>query len=73
MGKQVKLYACGVDWQHEIGEASDINGNIPLYYSIEKLKKERPCTKQCGVVEVNLSLSKWVECQDFSELEKNEL
>lgn len=59
------VYACGVDWQHEIGEAPDIEGNMPLYSTIEELKKDRTCWKSCGIVELTLTLNKWIEPQNF--------
>jgi hypothetical protein len=61
-----KLYACGVDWQHEIGEASDLEGKMPLYSSVEVLKKSRKCWQECGIVELEISLKGWVEPQDLS-------
>lgn len=56
-----KAYVCGVDWQHEIGEVNDVK----LYSSIEVLKEERTCWKECGIVELELSLVGWVEPQDL--------
>lgn len=38
MSKRI-LYACGVDWQCEIGEASDLEGKMPLYSSISFCKR----------------------------------
>jgi len=69
----MKLYACGVDYQHEIGHASDLEGNMPLYSSVKALKRTRKCWEECGIVELELSLSKWVEPQDlFGKLKKKE-
>ena len=39
------LYCCGVDFQHEIGEASDLEGSMPLYSSVKELK-EKPRNQQ---------------------------
>jgi hypothetical protein len=61
----MKLYACGVDWQHEIGEAPDLDGKQPLYSSIEALKKKSPCWESCGIVEVHLSEGPWHVKQDL--------
>lgn len=55
------LYACGVDWDHEIGEAPGLEGKMPLYSSVEELKKNLSCWKDCGIVEVEINLKKWVE------------
>ncbi len=61
--KTKKIYVCGVDWQHEIGEASD----VIMYPSVESLKKHRTCWEECGIVELEVKLTKWVEPQDFSK------
>lgn len=42
----MKFYCCGVAWQHEIGEALDLEGKVPLYSSIKDLKKNKP---YCGI------------------------
>jgi len=60
-----KLYACGVDWQHEIGEAPDLEGKMPLYSSVEELKQKRTCWDECGIVEIELKVTKWVLKQDL--------
>jgi hypothetical protein len=57
-----KSYVCGVDWQHEIGEGPN---DIKLYSSLEILKKERTCWKECGIVELDIRVKKWVEPQDL--------
>jgi hypothetical protein len=62
MGTTMKtMYCCGVDWTHEIGEAPDLEGRIPLYSSIEELKAKRTCWEECGIVEVKLELVRVVE------------
>jgi hypothetical protein len=55
-------YMCGVDFQHELGEASD--GNI-IYPSVNNLKQNKPCWKECGIVKVKITLEEWIEEQDF--------
>lgn len=65
-------YACGVDWQHEIGEAPDLEGKMPLYSSIEELKKEKTCWKACGIVKLKVELEEWVEEQNLFTKEKDE-
>jgi hypothetical protein len=57
----VKVYTCGVDWQHEIGEVSD----MIVYPSVASLKKHRSCWSECGIVELDVTLSKWIEPQDL--------
>lgn len=61
--KPRKLYTCGVDWQHEIGEAPDLEGKMPFYSTVKELKKKRTCWEECGIVEVEVKLTKWVEPQ----------
>jgi hypothetical protein len=61
------LYTCGVKWQHEIGEAGDIEGRMPFYSSIEELKEKCGCWAECGIVEINLEEVRWVEPQGLFE------
>lgn len=62
--KKMTLYLCGVDWQHELGEASD---GTKLYPNLESIKHYRKCWKECGVVKVNVTFEdvEWVEPQDL--------
>lgn len=69
--KSKKSYICGIDWQHEIGEANDVR----LFASVESLKKHRQCWKECGIVELDIRVTKWVEPQNLfmtDEEKKNE-
>ena len=66
MGK--KSYVCGVDWQQEIGECNDIK----LYSSVKALKKARTCWEECGIVELEIKVKKWVEPQDLFKPNKKE-
>lgn len=65
--RKVKVYVCGVDWQHEIGEASDVK----MYASVADLKRSRTCWKSCGIVELEVKLSKWIEPQDLFRKEED--
>lgn len=58
--KTVKVYMCGVDWQHEIGETL-----TAVYSCVEDLKAKSPCWEQCGIVECEVMLKGWVEPQDL--------
>jgi nickel-dependent lactate racemase len=62
-----KSYVCGIDWQHEIGECNDVK----LYSSIKALKKARQCWEECGIVELEIKVKKWVEPQDLYKSIKN--
>lgn len=61
------FYACAVDWRHEMGEALDLEGCMPLYSTVEKLKKSRTCWTECGIVKLNLSFVEWAEPEDFGQ------
>jgi len=50
-----KLYCCATDWLHEIGEAPDLEGRMPFFSSVEKLKEAKLCWNSCGIVEINSS------------------
>lgn len=55
-----KGYMCGVAWQHEVGETE-----VELYQSPEACRKARGCTNECGIVEVEVRLRRWVRKQDI--------
>ena len=57
-----KSYVCGVDWQWEIGECNDVK----LYSSPEALKKDRTCWEECGIVELEIKVTKWIEPQNIA-------
>ena len=64
MTKNTKVfgYMCGVDFQHELGEAS--GGNL-VYPSLADLKHHAKCWESCGVVKVSVQLVEWVVPQDI--------
>lgn len=45
-------YMCKTDWDWELGEAM---GGCDVYPSVEDLKENRKCAKQCGIVKVKVS------------------
>ena len=55
-----KLYCCLTDWLHEVGEAPDLEGRMPFFSSVEKLKAAKPCWEECGILEIDGSLVRWV-------------
>lgn len=59
--RKISVFVCGVDFQHELGYASD----IVVYPSVESFKKNRTCWEQCGIVELEVTLKRWVEPQNF--------
>jgi hypothetical protein len=53
-----------VDYDEHLG--NDIKG-AKVFPSIEALQEAKPCTKHCGIVEVQVSFVRVVQEQDFSE------
>ena len=60
----IVVYMDKVDFDHELGAA--LGGN-EVFPSIEDLKNNKPCTQQCGIVEVEIKLKKVIRESDFSE------
>ena len=56
-------YMCAIDFQWELGEV--YMEGIPVYRSVEELKKLRTCWEECGILKVTVKARKWVEKQDF--------
>lgn len=50
-------YVCRTDFVHEFGE---ILACIPIYPSLEELKKHRKCVSVCGWVKVKLEMEEEV-------------
>lgn len=63
--KSMTMYACGVDWQHEIGEEHGLEGRMPLYTSVESIEHHRHCTDECGIVKLELTEVEWVKIQQL--------
>lgn len=59
--KEMTLYLDGVDWQHELGAASDGTKLFPT----ADCAKDAVCWKECGIVKVKcrFELVEWVEPQ----------
>lgn len=58
--RKLKLYVCGTDWYHELGEEM-AKPDVVVYPSAKSLKKHRTCWKEDGIVELEVKLSKWVK------------
>lgn len=54
------MYCCGVDWRHEMGEAPDLEGRMPLYSSVKELKSKRTCWVDCGILRLELNAVRWI-------------
>ncbi len=57
------VYMCGTDWQHHT--LCDAYGT-KVYGSEAALRRQRSCVSQCGVVEVEMRITRWVTPQDYS-------
>lgn len=57
-------YVCGVAWQHELGVPEMVGPACQVFNSIEQLK-EHGCAEECGAVEVEITLRRWVILQDL--------
>lgn len=62
-----KFYMCETDYRYELGEAPDLEGKAPLYSSVEELKRLRTCWDECGIVEVEVKMTKQVLIGNFSK------
>lgn len=54
------VYIDGTDWQHDIKGTT-----VDVYPSIEAITGAKKCVKDCGIVEVEVKLKRWVKPQDF--------
>jgi hypothetical protein len=58
-----KHYLCGVDFEHELDHTLD------YFESVDLLKRQQPCWRTCGIVEVELDElgeivnHRWIEPQ----------
>lgn len=71
--KSIKLYACGIDWDVEANFWRETSTLPILYPSVKQLKKDRLCWQECGIVELNLSSTKWIVKQDLFKNNKKRL
>lgn len=58
--RKLKLYVCGNDWYHELGEEMS-KPDVVMYPSVKSLKKHRTCWEECGIVELEVKLSTWAK------------
>ena len=55
--KTKTFYTCGINWQHDPA--------IKLFDSVERLKEQKECWQECGIVKVEVVEKEWVEEQDL--------
>jgi hypothetical protein len=61
----MRIYMCGVDYQHEMDVDIHYSALPEYFMSVEDLKVARTCWKQCGIVELELTPVSWPEKQDL--------
>lgn len=61
-----KAYMCGVDFQHELNHPC----MTPVYSTLKTIKQHRACINECGIVEVEIKVKRWVKKQDFKTFNK---
>lgn len=54
-------FMCATDFRHELGEGPICE----VYSSIEQLEEDRSCVKECGIVEVQVKLIKYIKDSNF--------
>lgn len=65
MARTFRVYLCGVDYQHHL--RGDSRGTR-VYYSVESLKAQAACWRQCGIVALRvIPEPEWIEPQDFTK------
>ena len=57
MKKTKKGYMCEIDWTWELGESM---GGTKVYSSLKDLKADHKSWEECGIVEVEVKLTKIV-------------
>lgn len=65
MGDPRIAYICGVAWQHELGEPGMRGPACHVYNSISEAVTHGKCSNECGLVEVEIHLKRWVKPQDL--------
>jgi hypothetical protein len=63
-------YMCLTDWQHDVRGASD---GARVYPSEAAVRRERKCTAECGIVEVEMRQVRIVQEPDFKKYRLEDL
>ncbi len=58
-------FMCATDFYHEIGEAW---GGSTIYSSLRDIKSHQSCWKQCGIVEVKITMERVVVKENFKDM-----
>lgn len=68
----LKLYVCETDWLHELGEEMK-TPDVVMYPSVASLKRHRSCWEECGIVELEVKLNRYVRKSDFFKKNKKKV
>jgi len=63
-------YMCITDFEEELEFAS---GGVPVYSSIEDIKKERKCVEECGIIMVRVEKYRVVQPPNWPSVEEMKL
>ena len=63
MKNKVTGYMCKTDFDFELGHAKD---GATVFPSIKALKEYKTCVCECGIVEVEVSLSKIIQDENWT-------
>lgn len=55
-------YMCGVNWQHDLLSG---NNSVDVFPSEAALRKNKRCVDECGIVEVEMRVRRWVQPQNL--------
>lgn len=55
---KIKGYMCQTDWDTDLPLGAN---DVKIYTDLDVLKRQRKCVKECGIVEVEVTLVKVVE------------
>ena len=66
MNESAYVFMCKTDFDYELGLAE---GGVQVYFSIEDLKRCRPCVEDCGIVKVEVRLLEVIQPEKFEDKE----
>jgi hypothetical protein len=70
MPQKFTAFMDGIDFHEERGQP---RGGNSLYATAEAVLKHRKCAEECGVVEVEVSMTRWVHPQNLKHHTREEV
>jgi hypothetical protein len=55
-------YMCGINWQHDLLSGSR---GVDVFPSEAAIRKNKGCIEECGIVEVEMRIRRWVQPQNL--------